>query len=57
MEDSHKNSTIKQRKKNKIRPNYILEALNWLMVNNSELQKIEIDLEKIRENLKKTYIN
>ena len=57
MEDSRKNSTIKQRKKNKIRPNYILEALNWLMVNNSELQKIEIDLEKIRENLKKTYIN
>ena len=53
MEDSHKNSTIKQRKKNKIRPNYILEALNWLMVNNSEWQKIEIDLEKIRENLKK----
>ena len=39
-------------KKNKIRPNYILEALNWLMVNNSEWQKIEIDLEKIRENLK-----
>ena len=51
MEDSHKNSTIKQRK-NKIRPNYILEALNWLMVNNSEWQKIEIDLEKIREDLK-----
>ena len=40
----------KAKKKNKIRPNYILEALNWLMVNNSEWQKIEIDLEKIREN-------
>ena len=40
----------KAKKKNKIRPNYILEALNWLMVNNSEWQKIEINLEKIREN-------
>ena len=51
MENSHKNSTIKQ-KKNKIRPDYILEALKWLITNNSEWQKIKIDLEKIRENLK-----
>ena len=51
MENSHKNSTIKQ-KKNKIRPDYILEALKLLITNNSEWQKIKIDLEKIRENLR-----
>ena len=51
MGDSHKNNIIKQ-KKTKIRPNYILEALMWLITNNNEWQQIAIDLEKIRENLK-----
>ena len=49
MGDSHKNNIIKQKK---IRPNYILEALKWLITNNNEWQQIAIDLEKIRENLK-----
>ena len=48
----------KAKKKNKIRPDYILEALKWLMTNNNEWQKENIDLEKIRENLKNpTLIN
>ena len=51
MGDSHKNNIIKQNK-NKIRPDYILEALKWLITNNNEWQQIAIDLEKIRENLK-----
>ena len=41
----------KAKKKNKIRPDCILEALKWLMTNNNEWQKENIDLEKIREKL------
>ena len=49
MGDSHKNNIIKPKKK--VRPNYILEVLKWLITNNNEWQQIAIDLETIRENL------
>ena len=52
MEDLHTQEQYnKAKKKNKIRPDCILEALKWLMTNNNEWQKENIDLEKIREKL------
>ena len=36
----------KAKKKTKIRPDYILEALKWLITNNNEWQQVEIDLKK-----------